>query len=195
MKILDYYLRLSKIDFIRKCFYFLECKINILKWVGKLRCYYFFKSFNIKLGKYVKVSGIAHNIRIGKNCNFFDNINFEFSEDCIFTIGNNCVVSYGVVISCRCSIMIGDNVQIGEYSSLRDSTHDYIDRGLPMAQNKDILGCIEIGNDVWIGRNCLILPGSKILDGTVVGANSIVKGCIGPNEIHGGCPLRKLKSR
>lgn len=33
---------------------------------------------------------------------------------------------------------------------------------------------IEIGNDVWIGRNALILPGIKIGDGAIIGAGTVV---------------------
>ena len=64
-----------------------------------------------------------------------------------------------------------------------------------MKYNKDISKEIIIGNNVWIGRNCLIQPGSIILDGTVVGANSIVKGIIGPNQIYVGSPLKAIKNR
>lgn len=38
------------------------------------------------------------------------------------------------------------------------------------------LGAIEIGNNVFIGSRCTILPGSKIEDNVIVGAGSLVCG-------------------
>ena len=35
---------------------------------------------------------------------------------------------------------------------------------------------VEIGNNVWIGANCVILRGTKIGDNCVVAAGSVIKG-------------------
>ena len=35
-------------------------------------------------------------------------------------------------------------------------------------------GDIVIGNDVWIGRECLILPGVHIGDGAIIAARSVL---------------------
>ena len=56
-------------------------------------------------------------------------------------------------------------------------------------------GDIIIGNDVWIGFNVLILPGVKIGDGAVVGANSVVTKNVGDYEIVGGNPARHIRYR
>lgn len=42
---------------------------------------------------------------------------------------------------------------------------------------------IKIGDDVWIGTNCVIFPGVEIGAGSIIGANSIVKGVVPPNSI------------
>jgi len=56
-------------------------------------------------------------------------------------------------------------------------------------------GDIIIGNDVWIGFNALILPGVKIGDGAVVGANSVVTKPVADYEIVAGNPARHIKYR
>jgi acetyltransferase-like isoleucine patch superfamily enzyme len=195
MKIFKQFKNKSKIDFIRKCIYVFFLRINFLAYHRLLYKFYYFKTTTLKLGKNVRITGLGNKIKIGSKCSFYDNSIFEFSESCEFEIGSNCIISYGVIISCKLSIKIGDDVQIGEYTSIRDTTHDYSELGVPMKYNKDISKEIIIGNNVWIGRNCLIQPGSIILDGTVVGANSIVKGIIGPNQIYAGCPLKAIKNR
>ena len=40
---------------------------------------------------------------------------------------------------------------------------------------------VEIGNNVWIGANCVILRGTKIGDNCVVAAGSVIKGRV-PGE-------------
>ena len=52
-----------------------------------------------------------------------------------------------------------------------------------------------IGNDVWIGRESVIMPGVKIGDGAIVAAYSIVTKDIEPYTIWGGNPAKFIKKR
>ena len=54
---------------------------------------------------------------------------------------------------------------------------------------------MEIGNDVWIGANAIILPGVKICDGVVVAAGAVVTHDIEPYAIVGGIPAKLIKKR
>lgn len=54
---------------------------------------------------------------------------------------------------------------------------------------------IEIGNDVWIGANVIILDGVKIGDGTIVAAGSVVTNDIPPYAIVGGVPAKIIRYR
>lgn len=56
-------------------------------------------------------------------------------------------------------------------------------------------GDTVIGNDVWIGRECVIMPGVKIGDGAIVAACSVVTGDIPPYTVFGGNPARFIKQR
>jgi acetyltransferase-like isoleucine patch superfamily enzyme len=56
-------------------------------------------------------------------------------------------------------------------------------------------GDVVIGNDVWIGRDALILSGVKIGDGAVVAARSVVTEDVTPYSIVGGNPARHIKFR
>lgn len=61
---------------------------------------------------------------------------------------------------------------------------DYIDQELR----------VEIGNDVWIGDNVVILKG-KIGDGAVIGAGAVVTRDVPPYAIVAGNPARVIKYR
>jgi acetyltransferase-like isoleucine patch superfamily enzyme len=54
---------------------------------------------------------------------------------------------------------------------------------------------VTIGNDVWIGHNATILPGTTIGDGAVIGACSVVTKDVGAYEIVGGNPARLIRKR
>lgn len=54
---------------------------------------------------------------------------------------------------------------------------------------------IVIGNDVWIGINCVILPGVNIGNGVVIGANSVVTKDIPAYTIVGGVPAKPIGVR
>lgn len=56
-------------------------------------------------------------------------------------------------------------------------------------------GDTVIGNDVWIGRESVIMPGVKIGDGAIVAACSVVAKDIPPYWVAGGNPARPLKPR
>lgn len=53
---------------------------------------------------------------------------------------------------------------------------------------------VTIGNDVWIGTNCIIFEGVKIGDGAVIAAGSIVRKDVPPYAVVGGID-RLLKFR
>lgn len=56
-------------------------------------------------------------------------------------------------------------------------------------------GDTVIGNDVWIGRKSVIMPGVKIGDGAIVAAYSVVTKDVEPYSVVGGNPARFIKKR
>ena len=52
-----------------------------------------------------------------------------------------------------------------------------------------------IGNDVWIGSNCLIKSGVTIGDGAIIGMGSVVTHDVPPYEIWAGNPAKCIKKR
>ena len=60
------------------------------------------------------------------------------------------------------------------------------------AQNR---GDTVVGNDVWIGMNVVLMPGVKIGDGAIIGANSVVTKNVEPYTVVGGNPATIIKKR
>ena len=55
--------------------------------------------------------------------------------------------------------------------------------------------CVNIGNDVWVGCDAIILPGVNVGDGAVIGAGAVVTKDVSPYEVVGGCPAHHIKMR
>ncbi len=103
-----------------------------------------------------------------------------------------------------------NTVYIGKYCSIADSVE--FDGGLqhnplfvttyPLwklgaAENRSGMckGDIHIENDVWIGKNALIMSGLRIGSGAIVGAHAVVTKDVAPYTVVGGVPAKVLRKR
>lgn len=106
-------------------------------------------------------------------------------------IGENFYANHNLVILDANKVKFGDNVFIapncGFYTAGHPINADMRNEGLEYAKP------IEIGNDVWIGGNVVVLPGVKIGNNVVIGAGSIVNKDIPSNSVAVGNPCRVIK--
>ncbi|SEK57358.1 transferase hexapeptide (six repeat-containing protein) [Roseateles sp. YR242] len=94
------------------------------------------------------------------------------------------------------NIRIGRQCLFGQFVTLVSSNHG-LAPGVPMAEQPWALDKtdIEIGDDVWLGANSIVLPGVRIGAGAVVAGGAVVSKDIPAGEIWGGVPARRLSSR
>lgn len=117
-------------------------------------------------------------LTIGKNLRCRYNISFRIYNKGTVKIGNNCFFNDGCSINCQKHIQIGNNTICGQNVMFFDHDHDY-KNNISDFKTDDII----IGNNVWIGANCIILKGTIIGDNTVIAAGSVVKGKISNNVL------------
>ena len=112
-------------------------------------------------------------------------------------IGADSIVNSGCVLYTGNGIRIGRGVAIAANCTFAPVNHEFADRNTPIRQQgfRPSKGGIVIGDDVWIGANCVFLDGAVIGDGCVIGAGSVVRGVLEPYRIYGGQPLRDLGQR
>lgn len=134
-------------------------------------------------------------VTIGKGCDIGAFSSFDVPPGGVLRLGDNVKLTAGVTITAAGKIDIGSDCLIAEWSSIRDSQHQYADGALIRSQPLDV-GFITIGKDVWIGRGVTVLMNSVLEDGCVVGAQSIVKRqTLERNTVYVGAPLRKIGLR
>ena len=90
-------------------------------------------------------------------------------------------------------ISIGNNVWIA--SGVNFVTHDvihYMLNGLGRGQFTEKVGCIDIGDNVFIGSNSQIMYDVKIGNNVVIAAGSCVTKDIPDNSVFGGGPAKVI---
>jgi len=130
-------------------------------------------------------------LKIGNGCTIEPYVNIGKGEDIV--IGNMCQINERVYIQ---SGKIGNYVLIAPNATLLGKFHSFERMDIPMALQgitKDIPPIIE--DDVWIGRNVVIMPGVTIGTGSIVGANAVVTKDVAPFSIVGGVPAKLIRKR
>lgn len=104
----------------------------------------------------------------------------------------------GIGIRCEIygDVTIGKNVMMGPDVVVYTSGHRFDRIDIPMMeQGRTDVEPVVIGDDVWIGRRVMIMPGVKIGDGVIIGAGAVVTKDVPDYAVVGGVPARILKSR
>ena len=114
---------------------------------------------------------------------------YEWNEDKLM-IGKFCQIAAGVEF-----VMNGANHQMNAVTTFPFYTLEGWDMEPPSNTDLPFKGDTVIGNDVWIGQNAVILPGVRIGDGAIIGANSIVGSDVEPYTIVVGNPAKELRKR
>jgi acetyltransferase-like isoleucine patch superfamily enzyme len=88
--------------------------------------------------------------------------------------------------------------KIGEYSIINTGSsidHECIlGRGVHIAPNAVLCGCVEIGDNTFVGANATVLPRLKIGKNVVIGAGAVVTKNVPDNTIVVGNPARPQSS-
>ena len=86
----------------------------------------------------------------------------------------NEVMSQYVEIIATDSLVIEDNVSIGQFAMINTSLHGYMEKDVPIGQQDLISAPIRIGEGSHIGAGAMILPGANVGKFCVIGANCVI---------------------
>jgi virginiamycin A acetyltransferase len=113
------------------------------------------------------------------------------------SIGESSVINSGCLIYSGNGVTIGKYVAVAGNCTFASANHEYRDGGRHIMQQGFMRsrGGIKIGDDVWIGANCVFTDGTDIGDGCVIAAGTIVRGVVPKYTVFGDNPGRVLKLR
>lgn len=112
-------------------------------------------------------------------------------------IGEQSFINSGCVLYVGNGITIGNNVSIAANCVLAPTNHEFADAGaLHQRQGfRPSKGGISIEADVWIGAGTVVLDGSTLSTGSIIGAMSLVRGTTERFGIYAGNPLVLIGKR
>ncbi|MCI5133593.1 MAG: acyltransferase [Candidatus Electrothrix sp. AW2] len=112
-------------------------------------------------------------------------------------IGSNVFINSGCVLYSGNGIVIGDNTAVAANCVFAPVNHAFNDRNQLIREQrfKESKGGIIIEEDVWVGAGSVLLDGSVLRKGCVIGAMSLVRGEVSAYSIQVGNPLRVIGQR
>ncbi len=92
-------------------------------------------------------------------------------------------------------IMNGANHPMGGFSTFPFGTLGFVPGEPHGIEGDPPRGDTAIGNDVWIGREAVIMPGVNVGDGAIIGAHAVVSRQVPPYAVVVGNPARVVRHR
>jgi len=115
-------------------------------------------------------------------------------------IGDGVALSEDVHISCIERVSIGSHVLVGSHVYISDHGHGLYNGAVQSHPDEPPAhrplgggGPVEIGENVWIGDNVVIVGPISIGRGSIIGANSVLRASVPDQTIVAGVPARVVR--
>ena len=128
-------------------------------------------------------------VSIGEYTYGYVKVNY-WGENYRLSIGKFCSIAEGV------EIFLGGNHRVDWLSTYPfPSRTSYFPEAKNIKGHPSTKGNVVIGNDVWLGKDSMIMSGVTIGDGAVIGARSVITSDVEPYSIVAGNPGRFIRKR
>ena len=136
---------------------------------------------------------MRHAYRIGANSYISGEVSIADRENTV--IGKFCSIAEGVCIGP--SFHPTSRISTHPFTYLCDEERKYGEIVTPTDKVRPYNGCkaVTIGNDVWIGRNAIVMDGVTVGTGAVIGAAAVVTIDVPPYAIVAGVPAKIIRYR
>lgn len=159
--------------------------------LGNLMIFNFFYKYYNKCKKNFYKKKVK---KIAKKCGKDLSVNYPSNVTPNTFLGNN-VNFNGMKIQGKGKVSIGDNFHSGIDCMILTDIHNY-DNGIAIPYDDTIISKdVIIEENVWLGNKVMILPGTKIEEGAIIQAGSVVVSNILKCSIVGGHPAKVFKYR
>jgi acetyltransferase-like isoleucine patch superfamily enzyme len=138
---------------------------------------------------------LSSNLRLGRRSTISSFTKIKVTDGPLIT-GEYCGFGTGCFVAAGAGgIEMGDHVICGPNVVVIASNYRYEKLSVPLDQQGQTSIGIRIGRNVWIGANSVILDGAVIGENSIVVANSLVNRRFPPNSIIQGNPAKVVLRR
>jgi acetyltransferase-like isoleucine patch superfamily enzyme len=110
-------------------------------------------------------------------------------------IGDRVVFGEEDTLNCFLDIEVGEDCIFADDVYVGDFDHRYADPSIPIQRQGIAKSPVRIGPDCWLGTKSVVLRGTTIGPGSVVGAGGVVRGRYPERSVIVGNPARLAKRR
>jgi acetyltransferase-like isoleucine patch superfamily enzyme len=134
------------------------------------------------------------NISLGDGTIFWPGCILRAEGEGRITVGCGVTVRDRASITAGLSVTIGDGARIGRGTHISDHDHRDVDPTGTAAQDpRPSHAPVEIGPRARVGHGAVVLPGVRIGEGAVIGANAVVLSDIPDFAVAVGAPARIVR--
>lgn len=132
---------------------------------------------------------LADGVRVGRGC-------VLTAHNGRLEVGRGVSLSPGVHVGADDGVItIGALCAVGPGTVIRAANHRFDRRDIPILEQGHVPGRVIIGDDVWLGANCVVTPDVTIGRGAVVGAGAVVTHDVPEYAIVAGVPAKIIGYR
>jgi acetyltransferase-like isoleucine patch superfamily enzyme len=110
-------------------------------------------------------------------------------------IGDRVVFGGNNTVNAYLDVEIGEDCIFADRIYVTDFDHKYGSMDVRIQDQGIDTSPVRLGSDCWIGEKATILRGAQVGTGSVIGAQTVVKGDIPPYSVAVGAPARVVKQR
>jgi acetyltransferase-like isoleucine patch superfamily enzyme len=151
---------------------------------------------SIRIGRHTQIGATSYllceAIEIGEDAKINEQVfvGGPMLPESLFRLGSRTIVMQMSFLNPTKPLVIGDDSGIGGHCLIftHGSWLNVLD-GYPVT-----FASVSIGKSVWLPWRVFVLPGSKIGDGSVIGADSLVQGEIPPLSLAVGMPAKVIRT-
>ncbi|MGA3081578.1 MAG: acyltransferase [Terracidiphilus sp.] len=168
-------------------------------------CEPLFKAYCAKYGRNLRTDCHIHwvagkgDIVIGDNVTIDGKINIKFAarfaDRPALQIGDNTGIGHGCIFTIGKLISIGRSCSLSGDIEIMDSNAHRTDPASRLAYEPpapEEVQPVVIRDGVWIGKHCIIFPGVKIGEGSVISAGSVVRTHVPAYSVVAGNPAKVM---
>jgi acetyltransferase-like isoleucine patch superfamily enzyme len=124
---------------------------------------------------------------IGKNVKIYHGVEFTFGYN--LTLEDDVIIHNHVMLDDRGELIIRKGTSISEYAAVFSHAHDPVEACIIEHRRT------EVGPNARITYRSLVMPGVRVGEDSMLGAQAVATHDLDPHSIVGGVPGRKIKAK